>query len=455
MTQQILDSTPMIDIQAELSTLGSVFLDSSVIDEISFLEERDFSTTMHQLIYKVMRYLNERDIPIDLVTVTQEFMKFGRTEEMGGVSYLAKLAQSSPTAKNAAYYANIVRSKAIRRRGSDKGAQIMNLTYGNFESDEDYFSAVEDIIDDLRPSHVAKMRSMRESRDRYFEHIESSPEKLKTGYFKQFDSWSQLWRGWLYIIAGRPSVGKTAKALQLAHGIAVMNPDAGPVLIFSQEMDENELKDRIVAMVAEINYPRLINKGGPEGFTNEEWTKIYDAYRKIELLNIFVQDSAGVTIDEIRSTVKQFKKKYGKIAAVIVDYLQIMEIPQKRSETRAQAIGNVTRTAKSLARRHKFVFIMLSQLDRAVDDEEPKLKHLKESGSIEQDADVVEFLYHDVKNQSDPTKKIIDSIFAKGRNVGTNRFRYEFKWWHQRYVELQKRETVKDNGGKGSRTNRK
>lgn len=447
MTQEILDSTS--DLQAEQSTLGSVLLDASCLDDISFLEVRDFSTETHQLIYKVMRYLDERDIPVDLVTVTQEFMKFDRMSDMGGgPSYLTRLSQSTPTAANAVYYANIVRSKAIRRRGKDTGSKIIHLTYGEFESDEDYFSAVEDLIDDLRPGQVAKMRGFAETRDSYFKHIQSSPEKLKTGWFKQFDDWSQLWRGWLYIIAGRPSVGKTAKALQLAHGIARENPHGGPVLIFSQEMDENELKDRLVSMEAGVNYPRLINKGGAEGFTDTEWKKIRAAYDKIERLKIFVQDSAGVTIDEIRATVKQFKKRYGKIAAVIVDYLQIMEIPENKGQTRAQAIGRVTRTAKSLARRHKFVFIMLSQLDRAVDDEEPKLKHLKESGSIEQDADVVEFLWYNKKDQPEKGKKIIDSIFAKGRNVGTNRFRYEFQWWYQKYVELDKEQV--SNGRKNS-----
>ncbi|MEB9893239.1 DnaB-like helicase C-terminal domain-containing protein [Bacillus cereus] len=247
-----------------------------------------------------------------------------------------------------------------------------------------------------------------------------------------------MWRGWLYILAGRPGVGKTAKALQMAYGIAEFNPGAGAILIWSQEMDENEVKDRMVSMVAGVNYPRLINKGGPEGFTDKEWEKIEMAYYKIERLPIHVQDSAGVTIDEIRATVKQFRKRYGKVAAVIVDYLQIMEIPQKKSETRAQAIGKVTRTAKHIARRNKLVFILLSQLDRSVDNEEPKLRHLKESGSIEQDADVVEFLWYNHNDQPDRTKKMIDSIFAKGRNVGVNRFRLEFQWWYQKFVEVPK-----------------
>lgn len=440
MTLQTSSST--VDHQAEQAVLGSIFLDPSCLDDIRFLEERDFSPGTHQLIYRVMLYLDERDIPIDLVTVTQEFSKFNRMGDMGGVEYLTRLAQSTPSASSVKYYADIVRSKAIRRRGEALGHKVIELSQETFDSDEDYFSAIEDLVDELRPGKVSKMRNFMESKLDYFNHLKSAPEKLRTGWFKQFDDWAQMWRGWLYIIAGRPSVGKTAKALLLAHGIAKYNPGAGAVLLYSQEMDENEVKDRMVAAIAKVNYPRLINKGGPEGFTEKEWTQINNAYAELERLPIYVQDSAGITIDEIRATVKQFKKRYGKIAAVIVDYLQIMDIPEKKGETRAQAIGRVTRSAKSLARRQKFTFIMLSQLDRAVDDEEPKLRHLKESGSIEQDADVVEFLWYNPKDQPERSKKVIDSIFAKGRNVGTNRFRYEFRWWYQQYIELEKEKKV-------------
>ncbi|MFB9330059.1 replicative DNA helicase [Paenibacillus aurantiacus] len=428
------------DYEAEQAVLGAVLINGSAIDDVFFLEERDFTIEIHQLIFRVMRYLSSRDIPIDLVTVTTEFNKFNRVQEIGGVSYLSRLESNTPSSSNIVYYARIVKSRAIRHRARDAGEKLMMLANDDeFESDEEFMNAAEGLIDDLRPANTSKMRSFAESKDDYFKHLRSRAAKLKTGWFQQFDDWAQLWRGWLYIVAGRPSVGKTAKALQLAHGIAKNNPKGGVVLIFSQEMDENEVKDRMVSMVAEVNYPKLINKGEPYGFTEGEWRKIQEAYAEVEQLQIFVQDSAGVTIEEIRSTAKQFKKKYGQIAAIIVDYLQIMEIPQRKGEMRTQAIGRVTRTAKTLARRMKFVMIMLSQLDRAVDDEEPKLRHLKESGSIEQDADVVEFLWYNEQNQPEnSTTKVIDSIFAKGRSVGTNRFRYEFQWWYQKYKELDK-----------------
>ncbi|WEK53286.1 MAG: DnaB-like helicase C-terminal domain-containing protein [Candidatus Cohnella colombiensis] len=429
-------------LQAEQAVLGAIFLDSSSIDRIPDLEPRDFSES-HALIFQVMRWLNKNDMPIDIITVTNQFVKFKREID---VAYLMQLSDSSPSAENIKYYASIVRSKALRRRGEKVGNEIVALSRQDFDSDEDYFAAIEDKVDELRPKESSKMQSFRDMRTEYFEKKKSKAEKLKTGLFKKFDEWAQLWRGWLYVLAGRPGVGKTAKALQLLYGIASHNLNAGPVLFWSQEMDKTEVIDRMVSMIAEVNYDKLINNGGTEGFTDAQWDRINEAYRICENLLIFVQDSSGVSIDEIRATVKQFKKQYGKVAAVIVDYLQIMEIPEKKGETRAQAIGRITKASKNIARRFKLVFIMLSQLDRAVDKEEPKLSHLKESGSIEQDSDVVEFLWYNPDDQLPDSSKIIDSIFAKGRNIGLNRFRLEFKWWHQKFVETDLKVGAKDDG---------
>lgn len=439
MTQAISDMTILHDLEAEQAVLGAVFLNPSAINDILYLAPRDFASEQHRIIYQVMQYLNGKDIPIDIITITSEFKKHDRLGDMGSVSYLSRLAGSAPSAANVEYYAKIVRSKAIRRRAIEYGQKLIDKAGEDFETDEEFLAAVEDEVLELRPTTLSRMRSFKETRDEYYRHLKEKAAKLKTGVFKQYDEWAQLWRGWLYILAGRPGVGKTAKAIMLGYGIAKYNPGSGAVLIYSQEMDENEVKDRMVAMVAGVNYPRLINKGGEEGFNETEWKKINEAYDEIEKLPIYVQDSAGVTIEEIRGTVKQFKKLHGKVAAVIVDYLQIMEIPQKKSETRAQAIGTVTRSAKHIARRNKIVFILLSQLDRSVDNEEPKLRHLKESGSIEQDADVVEFLWYNHNDQPERNKKIIDSIFAKGRNIGLNRFRLDFQWWYQKFVEIPKK----------------
>jgi len=442
-----------VDVFAEQAVLGSILIDASVLDDITFLEPRDFSVKRHELIYRVCRYLHDHDKPVDLVTVTAHFESRNRLDDMGDVGYLSELMSTVPTAANARFYAQIVRSKAHRRRGKELARKIEAAADEDYEDDEDYFARIEEMVDEIRPAQDTEMVSLAEARDDYFRHLKSRAEKLPTGLFKQFDAWAGgMWRGWLYILAGRPGAGKTAKMLLYAYGIAKHNPDAGPVLIFSQEMDRNELIDRMVAAVAGVNYRRLINKGGGEGFTDAEWDRIKRAYDAISRLPLHIRDSAGVTIQEVRATARRFRKRYGKLALVIVDYLQIMDIPQRKNETRAAAIGRVTTAAKQMARQMKCVVMLLSQLSRSSENRErPKLSDLKESGSIEQDADVVEFLW-DTGDRIEGAK-VVESIYEKGRNVGTNEFRMTFEWWIQRFRELEPRKEAAP-GGKG-KANRK
>ncbi|MED4124057.1 DnaB-like helicase C-terminal domain-containing protein [Halalkalibacterium halodurans] len=420
------------DIQSEQSVLGAVFLDQDVLDEISYLEARDFSTVRHQTIYKVMRYLHDLNKPVDLVTVSNEYNKFGQLDKED-VDYFSQLADSCPTAANASHYAQAVRSKAMRRRGIQAAEEIKQLSQQEFDSDEDYFAKVEELIADLRPTDTGKMKSFKETRKDYFAHLNQQAEVIGTG-FKKYDDWAKgLWRGWLFVSAGRPSVGKTALLLQRSYGVAQQNQ--GAVLIYSQEMDENEVKDRMISSAAGVNYRKLIEKR----LSDNEYARVEEMYEKLEDLPIFIQDSAGVTIDEIRATAKQFKRQYGKIAMIAVDYLQIMSIPQKKSETRSQAIGRVTSAAKQLARELNCCFMMLSQMSRESEKKtEPQLSDLKESGSIEQDADVVEFLWHD-PNDYVQEGKVIQQLFSKGRNIGVNRFRLCFRGWRQNFTELNDR----------------
>lgn len=421
------------DLSAEQSVLGAVLLDPNVLDEITFLEPRDFSNVLHKQLFKVMRYLHEQNKPVDIVTVTEEYNKFGKVEEMGGVSYLMQLADSVPTTANAVHYANIVRSKAIGRRGAQIGMRIAELSRSDFDSDEEYFAAVESLVAEMRPQEDGKMRSFSETRESYFQHLKKKAEFIRTG-FQQFDEWAHgLWRGWLFVSAGRPSVGKTAKLLQRVYGVARQNE--GVVLLYSQEMDENQIKDRMISNIADVNYNRIKKKE----LSEKEWKQVKSAYEEIEKLPIFIQDSSGVSIDEIRSTARRFKRRYGKIAMIAVDYLQIMNIPRTKGETRAEAIGNVTTKAKQIAREMNCCFMMLSQMNRDSENhKKPTLAHLKESSSIEQDADVVEFLWHD-PNDTDNRGKVIQQFIAKGRDIGINEFRLLFKGWKQKFEELPKR----------------
>lgn len=415
------------ELEAEQSVLGAIFLEPSVIDDIVFLEARDFISARHQQIFKVMKWLDDRNRPIDITTVTELYMQHNKMDEVS-ISYLAQLAVSCPTASNVVTYANIVRSRAIRRRGTDIGQKIMNLVHEDFETDDDYFAEIEKLASEVRPEDDGKMESLKDSRQGYFEHLLKRAEFIPTG-FKYYDKWAHgLWRGWLFVSAGRPSVGKTAMLLQRIMGVA----KSGPVLIWSQEMDKYQLFDRMISNSTGIQYGRIKNKD----LKPEELGVIEHAYKELEKLPIFVQDSSGVTIEEVRATARRFKKRYGQIAMIAVDYLQIMKIPQRKNETRAQAVGNVTTTAKQIARDMNCCFMMLSQMTRESDNvKKPQLSHLKESSSIEQDADVVEFLWHDPADKTQKGK-VIQQFFAKGRDIGINEFKLLFMGWKQKFVEL-------------------
>jgi replicative DNA helicase len=418
------------DVAAEQSVLGAIFLDSNVLDDITFLEDRDFSIGRHQNIYKVMRYLEKKGQPVDMVAVANAIVKFGQLENMGGVSYLNDLANSCPTAANVVYYAGIVRSKALERRMKNMADIISGMSRDDYETDEEFFSQIEALVHEMRPQDTSKMKSFSETRDRYFQHLAKKAEYIKSG-FPQYDGWAKgLWRGWLFVSAGRPSVGKTAMLLQRLYGVAKQQD--GVVLLFSQEMDDNSLKDRMMAQVTGLNYSKIKNKSLDES----EKSQLEIAYEGFEYLPLYMQDSAGVTIDEVRATARQFKRKHGKIAVIAVDYLQIMNIPRKKGESRAEAIGQVTGEAKRIAREFNCCFIMLSQMSRDFEKAlKPQLSHLKESGSIEQDADVVEFLWHD-PNDTENGGKVIQQTFAKGRDIGLNEFRLLFRGWKQHFEEL-------------------
>lgn len=417
------------DLQAEQSVLGAIFLDNDVLDDISFLETRDFQSVRHQQIYKVMKWLNDRNKPVDITTVVELYMQHNRTDELN-IAYLAELANSVPSTTRVVSYAQIVRSKAIRRRGADVGQKIADLLHEDFETDEEYFSEIEKLVADVRPQDDGKMQSLKDSRQGYFDHLLKRAEFVPTG-FKRYDEWAHgLWRGWLFVSAGRPSVGKTAMLLQRVIGVA----KSGPVLIWSQEMDRYQLFDRMISSQTGIPYGRIKNKE----LKVEELGLVEFAYKELEKLPIYVQDSSGVTIEEVRATARRFKRRHGQIAMIAVDYLQIMKIPQRKNETRAQAIGNVTTTAKQIARDMNCCFMMLSQMTRDSDNfRKPQLSHLKESSSIEQDADVVEFLWHD-PNDVVQKGKVIQQFIAKGRDIGMNEFKLLFMGWKQKFIELDK-----------------
>lgn len=416
-------------VEAEQAVLGAVLKENAVMDDIyTLLEPRDFTITAHELIWKGMRYQYEKNKPIDPLTMTTILNTYKRLEEVGGVTYLFQLMDAVPTTANAKYYAELVRSKGLRRRGALVAEEIQKLTEEQ-QSDEEYVTKIEKLISSLRSDSTGNMKHVGETRQEYMDYLDTKEDYILTG-FKQFDEWSGgIGRGWLYILAGRPSVGKTAKVLQLSVGIAKQN--VGEVLIWSQEMKRNQLINRLVSPISKVNSGR-IRKKTLEPQERELINKTYDLLQKLPL---HIEDASGVSIEQIAATARKMKRKYGRIGAIIVDYLTIMDIHQEKNQTWSKAVGEVTKKAKRLAMELDTPFIMLAQLSREGATEEPQLHHLRDSGEIEQDADIVEFLWHN-PDETNAGGKVIQSFIAKGREIGINRFKYLFVGWQQRYEEL-------------------
>ncbi|SFX78414.1 replicative DNA helicase [Thermoactinomyces sp. DSM 45891] len=422
---------------AEMSILGAILLDNRVMDDLTIqLEPRDFTIQSHQTLYTVMKHMHESDRPIDLVTLTDRLNTYGKLEQSGGVAYMTEIASFTPTVQNAGHYAEIVHRHAVQRRIMELGDRIKSIaSEGEFSEEEDMLQAIERLSDSIRPEGNGELVSITDARQEYFDYLARKDDLIHTG-FPKFDEWmGGLGRGWLYILAARPSVGKTAKMLQMIQGIATQGK--GQCLVWSQEMKRPQLFNRMLSSLTGVSANRIRLKNLSEG----DMKHLREGYDALEMLPISIADAKNVTIDEIRAVARQQKRKHGRIGAIFVDYLGIMNIPTKKGETRAQAVGEVTKAAKHLAIEIDCPVILLCQMSREGKKAiKPSLEHLRESGSIEQDADLVEFLWEDPED-TDPGRdhmgaKVIQSVIAKGRDIGVNEFRYAFKGWIQRFDEL-------------------
>ncbi|MBA4495125.1 AAA family ATPase [Paenactinomyces guangxiensis] len=407
-----------------------------VIADIIDMEADEFKEKDCQLIWTAVKYLYETDQPIELPSVVQILKEADRLEEVGGVLRLTDL-MNVPTAKNVKYYANIVRQAATLRRLAEKAQEIYSRAQFAAPSEaETLVEEMEKAVESARVNDAKGLIHISDAEESTFDLIEKKKGGIKTG-FPLYDKLSGgVHPGWLYVLAGRPSVGKTAKMLQKVFGIA--RQGAGAVLVFSQEMDKEELLLRVLSSETSVPYNFLTKD--KDKLTEPIKKKLRERFKQLRKLPIYVDDSAGKTMSQIKAAIKRFKARKGKIAAVFVDYLQIMNIQQEPGETRAQAVGNVAQQAKELAREHKFAFVMLSQLSRKTEENGvPELGHLKESGGIEQAADVVEFLYEHKDDRETPASegcKWVRSKIAKGRNIGTFEIKCYFAGWSQRYEEV-------------------
>jgi replicative DNA helicase len=437
-----LDRLPPQNLEAEQSVLGAVLLDNAVLPRvIEILQPEDFHRGPHRRIFAAMTELFERDESIDLITLRERLEQKNLLDEVGGAVYLASLVDQVPTAANVAYHARIVREKAVLRGLISVSTEIAALSY---EGSRD----VEQILDEaVRRVFLLSERSvragfvpMREVLKDSFKVIEKLYEKKDhvTGVASGFTDLDQLTCGFqpsdLVIIAGRPSMGKTAFVLNIAEHVGI--EARTPVAIFSLEMSREQLVMRMLSSVSGVDGNRL-----RRGFlSREDWPLLSRAAGKLAEAPIFIDDSAACTVLEIRAKSRRLKADHG-LSLVIIDYLQLIR-GRDRSESRQQEISEISRSLKSLAKELKVPVVALSQLSRAVEsrggDKRPQLSDLRESGAIEQDADVVAFIFREdmYREDADQQQGVAEVIVRKQRNGPTATVKLAFRKECTRFANL-------------------
>ncbi|GGJ31218.1 replicative DNA helicase [Paenibacillus hunanensis] len=420
------DRVPPQNLEAEQAVLGAILLQSeALISVMERIDTEDFYDKSHQLIYEAMVNLGEENQPIDLITLTSLLQDRTQLEDVGGVSYLAKLANAVPTAANVDYYAQIIEEKSMLRRLIRTATQIVSEGY---TGGEDVGSMLGDA--ERKILEISNRRSgsgfiaIRDVLMEVFERVETLSENsgnttgIPTGFIDLDKMTAGFQRSDLIIVAARPSVGKTAFALNIAQNVAVRAKET--VAIFSLEMSAAQLVQRMIC--AEANLDASVMRTGE--FKEEDWMKLTMGIASLSESEIYIDDTPGITVSEIRAKCRRLKKEKG-LGMIVIDYLQLISGRGKAGENRQQEVSEISRTLKQIARELHVPVIALSQLSRGVEqrqDKRPMMSDLRESGSIEQDADIVSFLYRDdYYNQDTEKKNIIEIIIAKQRNgpVGT------------------------------------
>ena len=396
-----LHKLPPQNIEAEQSVLGAVLIENDAIDKLTGVLDpggEDFYRDAHRKIFKAMRSLKDKENePIDLVTLPDVLKNMGALESVGGVSYLTALVESTPTAANIVYYAKIVRENALLRKLINSSTEIVTRCYNGREKIDDLVDDAEKIIfevaQDKTKQSVYPIKALTSHTFKLIENLSKNDSHV-TGVPTGFDKFDELTSGLqpsdLIVIAGRPSMGKTAFCLNIAQNTA----EAGnPVVIFSLEMSKEQLMQRLLAARAKVDLYRL--RSGK--LKDEDWNKLTTAIGILHESPIFIDDTPAQSVLEIKAKARRLARQDG-IKLVIVDYLQLMR-GRHDADNREQEISDISRSLKAMAKELNVPVIALSQLSRMPERREekrPQLADLRESGAIEQDADVVAFVYREV-----------------------------------------------------------
>ncbi|QIL50316.1 replicative DNA helicase [Weissella coleopterorum] len=387
---------------AEQAVLGSILISTDPTDTLatvsSIVQVHDFFQTRNRLVYQAMLALDDAGRPIDPLVLQDQLSGMNQLENSGGTSYLAELGMVVPIAGNAATYAQIVKDKSLRRSLLDVLADGTEAGYTDIESVGDLIARMSGSLDNIDINDGdADFQAIAQVVNESFDQIERNArtdEKI-TGLASGFRELDNLTTGFhpgeMVVVAARPAVGKTAFVLNVAQKVAVMNPSL-PVAIFSLEMPAVSLVNRMLASEGNINSQNMRTGA----LTDEEWSKLTIAMASLSGTQLYIDDTAGIKITEIRSKLRRLKKQTGQLGLVIIDYLQLVE--GTTNESQQQAVSSVSRNIKKMAMELEVPIIALAQLSRGVEqrqDKRPVLSDIRDSGSIEQDADIVGFLYRE------------------------------------------------------------
>lgn len=433
---------PPQNIEAEESLLSGILIDNNtLIDIVDIVSPEDFYRSAHQKIFSGIIELFSKNEPVDFVTLTNSLKERGHLEEIGGATYLATLVDTVPLAVNSKHYAKIVHDKASLRQLIEKANEIAKECFedkGNIDEIIDF--AESSIFEISKNKHKQSFYPISAMIDGNIETLEerqgnkSLVSGVPTGFTRLDSLTSGLQKAELIILAARPSMGKTALALNIARNVAI---DANvPVAIFSLEMSKEQLSMRLLCSEARIDSSRL--RGG--FFSMEDWRKLTDAAGVLSDASIFIDDTPDISALEIRAKARRLKMEKD-IGLVVIDYLQLMK-GRMSAERRDLEISEISRSLKALAKELDIPVMALSQLNRMLEqrnDKQPRLSDLRESGALEQDADVVTFIYRDEIYNNDannPKKGIADILIRKNRNGPTGEVTLTFLDSYTRFENI-------------------
>ncbi|MGI6587966.1 MAG: replicative DNA helicase [Peptococcia bacterium] len=442
----LLEKLPPYNAEAEQAVLGSMMIDKeAVYIALEILQAEDFYKDANQIIFTTMVNLEAQGAPIDMITLTEELHRQNSMEKVGGVGYIAEVANIVPTAANVRHYAEIVAEKAILRRLIRVSTNIANRCYENQEDTHDLLDKAErmilEIAENRNFSGLVPLKQVLGTTLEKIEYLAGNKGNI-TGVPSFFTDLDNMTSGWqpsdLIILAARPAMGKTSFGLNIAQNAAIRGETS--VAIFSLEMSKEQLVQRLMSSEAMIDQHKL--RTGR--LLDEEWIRLTRAAQPLSTAEIYIDDTPAISVLELRAKARRLKAEKG-LGLIIIDYLQLMQVG-RRQENRQQEISEISRSLKALARELNVPVIALSQLSRAVEqtqDKRPALSHLRESGALEQDADLVMFIFReDYYNPESEKPGIAEIIIAKHRNGPTGSVELGFIKEFTKFVNIDKHHSL-------------